>query len=188
MTAAQFRVYFVLFFLALASWFLADIFEPESEPVVDIIDHSPDYFSLGYYKKEMDQQGLVKNELNAEKMTHYGDDLTTHLEKPVMVLYNAELPPWVIESDTAVLEADGDHLQLSGNVVVSREGNNNLRPFKLTTKSLKVQLSKHHAETEDWLRIVDDRNRTDGVGAVIRFVDPVRIKFLSKVKGRYVFN
>jgi len=188
MTFGQYRVYIVLFFLVIGSWFLADLFEIKQQSVVKVADHSADYFSIGYYKKEMDQQGLVKSELNAEKMIHYADDQTTHLDEPIMTLYNADVPPWVIQSETAILEADGDHLQLLGKVLVSREGSEQIRPFKLTTTNLRVQLSTNYAETKKWAKIIDDRNRTEGIGLEITFVEPVKLKFLSKVKGRYVFN
>jgi len=188
MTFSQYRVYFVLFFLVISSWFLADIFEIKQVTKVKVVDHSPDYFSTGYYKKEMDIRGLIKSELTAEKMIHYGDDETTHLEKPVMTLYNEDIPPWVIRSETAILEADGDHLQLVGKAVISRAGMKKLRPFKMNTSDLRVKLSTSYAETNQWAEIIDDRNRTEGIGVEIVFIDPVRLKFLSRVKGRYVFN
>lgn len=188
MTFSQYRVYFVLFFLVLSSWFLADLFEIKQVEPVKVEDHTPDYFSIGYYKKQMNTDGLVKNELNAEKMMHYGDDERTHLDKPVMTLFNADVPPWVLKSETAILEADGDHLQLIGKVFISREGAEKLRPFKLNTSDLSVKLSTNYAETKKWGEVLDDRNRTAGTGLEITFIEPIRLKFLSKVKGRYVFN
>jgi len=188
MTSSQNRVYFVLFLLAISSWFLADLFEPKAVVKVPVIDHSPDYFSHGYYKKEMDKEGLLKNELTADKMIHYSDDETTHLDNPVMTLHSADVPPWVIKSETAILEADGDHLQLIGNVNVSRDGAKNLRPFVLNSSEMRVKLSTSYAETRQWAEIIDAQNRTQGIGLQITFIEPVRIKFLSKVKGRYEFN
>jgi lipopolysaccharide export system protein LptC len=188
MTAGQYRVYFLLFFLAISSWFLADLFEPKEVSKAKVADHTPDYFSIGYYKKEMDEGGLLKSELIADKMIRYGDDETTHLDKPVMTLYNPDVPPWVMKSEAAIMEADGDHLQLLGKVFISRAGTENLRAFKLNTSELKVKLSTSYAETALWAEIIDDQNTTEGIGLEITFKDPVRFKFLSKVKGRYVFN
>lgn len=188
MTSSQNRVYFVLFLLVISSWFLADLFEPKEVVKAPVVDHSPDYFSQGYYKKEMDKEGLLKNELTADKMIHYSDDETTHLEKPVMTLHSADVPPWVIKSETAILEADGDHLQLMGKVNISREGTENLRPFVLNSSKMRVKLSTSYAETEQWAEIIDAQNTTQGIGLEITFTEPVRINFLSKVKGRYVFN
>jgi len=188
MSSSQNRVYFVLFLLVISSWFLADLFEPKKIVSAPVVDHSPDYFSHGYYKKEMDKAGLLKNELIADKMGHYSDDETTHLENPVMTLYNPDAPPWVIKSETAILEADGDHLQLVGKVNITREGTKDIRAFVLNSLDMKVKLSTSYAETKKWAEIIDAQNRTQGIGLKITFTEPVRINFLSKVKGRYEFN
>ncbi len=189
MTSSQYKVYFVLLFLAISSWFLADMFEEKDAEKVEAKDHSPDYFSTGYSKKEMTESGLIKSELIAEKMIHYSDDETTHLEKPVMTLYNLDdIPPWIIKSDTAILEADGDNLQMLGNVFVNRVGTEDLRSFKLTTSKMNVKLSTDYAETDQSAEIIDAQNKTKGIGLEMTFKKPVRIKFLSNVKGRYVFN
>lgn len=184
----QYRVHLVLFFLALSSWWLADLFEGKEVERLAIVDHSPDYFSSGYYKKEMSREGFIKNELKAEQMIHYGDDETTHLENPVMTLYNTKAPPWVIKSKSGILEADGDHLQLNGQVFISREGTEKIKPLKINTSDLRVKLSISYAETEKWAEILDIPNRTEGVGLEATFVEPIKIKFLSKVKGRYEIN
>ena len=188
MISSQYRVYLVLSVLVLSSWFLADLFEEDEFKKIKAVGHSPDYFSTGYHKLEMNEDGVAKNELFADKMFHYADDGTTHLESPVMTLYNSDKPPWVIKSETGILEADGDHLLLAGKVFISRDGINSDRPFKINTSNLYVQLSINYAETVEWGEIIDGQNRTEGVGMETTFVDPVRLKFLSKVKGRYEFN
>lgn len=189
MTFSQYKIYFVLFFLVLSSWFLADLFEPKEQVKVKVRDHSPDYFSNGYFKKEMGADGLVKNELLADKMIHYSDDKTTHLDNPVMTLYNSKgIPPWVIKSEQGIVEADKDHIQLMGKVFASRAGTKALRSFQLNTSELRVKLSTSFAETKQWAEVIDAKNRTQGTGMKMTFKEPVKIKFLSRVKGRYVFN
>jgi lipopolysaccharide export system protein LptC len=188
MTFGQYRTYLVLFVLVLGSWFLADLFEPEEIKGVKVVDHSPDYFSTGYYKKEMAENGMAKNELLADKMTHYSDDGTTHLKSPVMTLHNSDTPPWVIRSESGILEADGDNLLLKGKVFISRDAINKREAFEINTSNLRVKLSISYAETSEWAEIIDGRNRTEGVGLESTFVNPVRLKFLSRVKGRYEFN
>ncbi len=188
MSGSQIRVFVVLFVLAAGSWFLADLFEEKETKDIIAADHSPDYFSLGYYKKEMDVAGKIKNELNADEMIHYSSDGTTHLEKPVMTLYNPDLPPWVIKSEKGILEADGDHLFLSGKVFISRKGTRKRRPFKINTSDLRVKLSVSYAETKRWAEIIDTPNRTAGIGMQATFKHPVKVKFLSRVKGRYEVN
>ena len=189
MTFGQYKIYFVLFFLVVSSWFLADLFEPKEAVKVKVKDHTPDYFSRSYFKKEMGVDGLLKNELLADKMIHYSDDKTTHLDNPVMTLYSSKgIPPWVIKAESAIVEADKDHIQLMGKVFVSREGTKTLRPFQLNTSELRVKLSTSYAKTKQWAEVIDAKNRTQGTGMHMTFREPVKIKFLSRVKGRYVFN
>jgi lipopolysaccharide export system protein LptC len=188
MTFGQYRTYLVLFVLVLGSWFLADFFEQEETGEVKVVDNSPDYFSTGYYKKEMAENGLVKNELTADKMTHYSDDKTTHLKNPVMTLYNSDTPPWIIQSEAGILAADGDGLLLKGKVFISREGMEKRKLLKINTSNLRVKLSISYAETDEWAEIIDGRNKTEGIGLKSTFADLIRLKFLSRVKGRYEFN
>lgn len=188
MTFDQYKVYLVLCVFAVASWFLSSHFDEEEKKQVAAVAHSPDFFSSGYYKKEMTDNGLVKSELNADKMTHFSDDGTTHLEKPVMTLHNPDVPPWIIRAEGGVLEADKDHLLLSGNVYINREESEGNKSFEINTSNLQVQLSISYADTVEWAEVIDGSNNTQGIGMETFFVDPVRIKFLSNVKGRYEFK
>ncbi len=188
MTFSQTRFYYVLFVLVICSWLISNFFEEEPVKIVKQVDHTPEYYSTGYYKKEMDQNGLIKNELVADKMVHYSDDGTTHLENPIMTLFNQDKPMWVIESEGGILESDRDNLLLTGQVVINRAKSKRNRPFKLTTSELKVKLSTNYAKTNQWVEIKDSQSRTVGVGMKATFVEPVKLKFLSRVKGRYEVN
>jgi lipopolysaccharide export system protein LptC len=105
-----------------------------------------------------------------------------------MTLHNSDTPPWVIRSESGILEADGDNLLLEGKVFISRDAVNKREAFEINTSNLRVKLSISYAETGEWAEIIDGRNRTEGVGLESTFVNPVRLKFLSRVKGRYEFN
>lgn len=185
---SQYKVYLFLFIVAFGSWILVDFFNDKKKVKFVTPEHSPDYFSFGYYKKEMTIAGIAKNELFADKMIHYSDDGTTHLEKPVMILHSSNLPPWVIKSEKGLVESDKDHLLLTGKVFINREGTSERRPFNIITSELKVKLSTNYAESAQWAELSDGINKTEGVGIEATFIDPINIKFLSKVKGRYEFN
>ncbi len=192
MTTSRIRLYLVLLVLGLSSWLVAYFLEEKQSTEYSAIDHSPDYFSVNYLKKETDQNGWLKNELFADKMVHYGDDGTTHLTRPVMTLYNAkhnlDLAPWLITAETGLLEADNEHLLLMGQVFIGREKTKKHNMFKINTSELMVTLSINFAETTEWAELLDGLNRTEGIGFEATFTDPVWINFLSKVKGRYEFN
>lgn len=188
MTSKHIQIYSVLFLVGVGSWLAAYFFEEKQISKIMAVDHSPDYFSVDYTKKEMDQNGVLKSELFTKKLTHYADDQTIELDQPVMKLYNSVTPPWVIKSKGGWLAADSNHLLLKGKVFISRAKSKTHRLFKINTSELKVTLSTSYAITAKWAELLDGPNRTKGVGFEATFVEPVKIKFLSHVKGLYEFN
>ncbi len=192
MITSRIRLYIVLLVLGLCSWLAAYFLEENLSTEYTAEGHSPDYFSVNYLKKETDQKGWLKNELFADKMVHYADDGTTHLTSPVMTLYNSkqnpDVAPWLITAEEGLLEADNEHLLLTGQVFIGREKTKKHNMFKINTSELRITLPINFAETTEWAELLNGRNRTEGVGLEATFTDPIQIKFLSKVKGRYEFN
>ncbi len=180
------RFYLLLLLLAIFSYGVSRWLEPDSQVLRRSGDNPVDYFSIDYQKKEMDEQGRLKSLLRADKLTHYANDGTTHLEKPVMTLYNENnIPPWIIESEKGLLQADGDNLLLQGKVKIQRRGNVHSSPLTILTSELKVHLPSSLARTSKWAKIVSSKNQTTGVGMKLKFKAPIRLTLFSHVKGRY---
>ncbi len=147
--------------------------------------HSPDYFSIGYTKLEMDAAGRQKNKLLADKMTHYSDDGTTHTLRPVLFFYSQKMPPWVIQSETGVLSADGKELSLNGKVVIERAKTSTARPLKINTANLKVKPETRYAETRERAELISPPNVTTGTGMKLVFMSPIQLELLANVQGNY---
>ncbi len=179
------RFHFYLGVLALLSWGLAELTVTEEAGRMLVPPHSPDYFSIGYRKWEMGDNGLLKSKLIADRMTHYSDDDTTHLDKPLMFFHNESAPPWVINAETGMLSADGKTLQLNGKVKVERTQGKGARPLLINTSQVSVKPETHYAETDAWAELISPPNRTTGVGMKLMFAQPVRLQLLSNVKGKY---
>ncbi len=184
----QFRIYIVVAVVALLSWWQVKVIERGGEKLSVIEKNSADYFSIGYSKKEMDDAGMAKNLLLADSMTHYSGDGTTHLDKPVMTLFNDDVPPWVIRAESGILLADGENLLLNGKVYIYREESEGIKPLTVNTSDLRVKLPTNYAETDKWAEIISPPNRTIGTGMKVTFVEPIHLRLLSKVKGRYEVN
>ncbi|MDD1620275.1 MAG: LPS export ABC transporter periplasmic protein LptC [Methylococcaceae bacterium] len=185
LTRQEFRLYLIVAAVALLSWGLVQ-WNEERDVQIKIAENSPDFFSSGYYKKQMDSEGLPKNELLADKMLHYNADGSTHLEKPIMTLYGANRQsPWVIKAESGIMAADGDNLQLNGKTFINREPSKGVTALTVNTSDLRVKLSSNYAETSAWAEIISPPNKTSGTGMEVTFVSPVHLKLLAKVKGRY---
>ena len=184
MTLKENRLYLYVVVIALMSWWLAEL-----TGVVEISHeapaHSPDYFSNGYTKWEMNESGALKKQLLAKAMIHYSDDGTTHMVNPVMFFFSETTPPWIIKSETGILSGDGKDLLLSGQVTIDRAKAKGVRQLTINTSELKVKPETSYAETNEWAELISVPNKTTGTGMNLTFVEPIHLQLLSHVKGKY---
>ena len=185
MSLTENKRYILLTILALLSAWLAKNTETLLISKNPNPAHSPDYFSNGYSKWQMNEQGTLKSTLNADKIIHFSDDQTTRSTKPVMIFYNAKNPPWFIYAESGVLSADGKDLLLEGQVTIERSKTNKQSSLTIHTSMLKVQPDKNYAETKEWAEFVNPPNKTTGTGMNMTYIEPIHIEFLANVKGNY---
>ncbi|MEQ1530262.1 MAG: LPS export ABC transporter periplasmic protein LptC [Methylococcales bacterium] len=185
MMLRDYKPYFYIVGVTLLSWWLAKLTGLDDLNRAATPPHSPDYFSKGYVKLEMDSVGQLNSKLLAEQMVHYSDDKTTHTVKPVMFFYNDTTPPWVIKSETSILSADGKDLWLNGKVNVNRAKAEGVTELIINTSNLKVKPETSYAETVDWAELLSPPNVTTGTGMKLVFAEPIHLELLSNVKGKY---
>jgi lipopolysaccharide export system protein LptC len=178
-------VYLYLIIIAVMSWWLVKLTGLDELGRITVPAHSPDYFSKGYTKWEMNELGRPKNKLLADEMVHYSDDSTTHMVNPLMFFYNEQTPPWVINSETGLLSADGKDLLLNGKVYIDRAGAKGVRELKIFTSNLKVKPETSYAETDAWSELISLPSWTTGFGMKVIFAEPIHLELLSNVKGNY---
>jgi lipopolysaccharide export system protein LptC len=178
-------IFILVAILAIASWGVLQWSVPEQGTEQVFAKHSADYYSSGYEKREMNEQGLLSSEIKAFKMVHYSDDGTVHLEKPSLSFFNGQLPPWVIQAERGVLSGDGKELWLQGSVLVRRAAPKGGRAITIKTSEVRVQPETSDAETAQWAELSSPPDVTEGVGMQLHFADPIHIKLLSKVRGKY---
>ncbi|MEY4767649.1 MAG: export transporter periplasmic protein LptC [Pseudomonadota bacterium] len=186
----DFRLYISLLICAGLSAWLAEKFRTDyerSQRQSYAVKHSADYFSLGYLRKDLNKLGQLKSTLAADKMVHYSDDGITHIDKPILTLYNSQsqIPPWTIRSISGILSADGQHLWLKGRVWIDRPAGLHNRAIHILTADLQVQPKISYAETSAWSKLSSPPHYTEGQGLEITFKKPLFIKFLSNVKSYY---
>lgn len=172
--------------LAIVSSLLVKILVDEGIERREAAPHSADFFSVGYKKWEMNLQGSLSSHLTADKMTHYSDDGTTHLENPLMFFYNAPNPAWQIQAQAGKLEQGGETLWLNGEVKIERGANSQSRELIIHTANLQVFPKTSFAQTSEFTQLKSGNNITTGTGMKATFSSPVHLELLAKVHGSYV--
>lgn len=185
MTRLQdYKIYGLVALLAFGSWWLTQRQFEHAQIAVSSGD-SPDLISHGYYKITMDKDGLPKSELLATEMRHNPKDGTNQFTLPVMTLFKPNQAPWVLQSETAVMEKDGDTLHMNGKSVIDREASANNKALTVFSADLLVKLSTHFAESKAFTELLSPPHKTTGTGVEVTFDSPIHLKLLSTVKGYY---
>lgn len=185
----KYRFYLLLIVIAVLSWWILSYSERERDVKATVVmENAADFFSTDYSKTEMDELGFPKSDLVAETMMHMSADGSIHLQKPFMTLYNDDKPPWLMRSESAIMAKNGEDLQMNGKVRIEREKSGKTSELIINTSALRVRLPDNYAETDEWAEIISPPNRTVGVGMQATYVEPIHLKLLADVKGRYELN
>lgn len=181
----EYKGYLILTVLAIVTWLMVELAGQRETVHQEVPQHSASLFSNGYTKIEIDEQGQTKSELFADKMTHFSDDNTIEMDKPVMTFFSEGLPTWKIRSETGLLSSDRENLFLNGKVFIVRKKEDENRKFKVNTSNLRVRPEENYAETDDWAELITPTDWVSGTGMKVFFKDPVYLELLSNVRSRY---
>jgi lipopolysaccharide export system protein LptC len=85
--------------------------------------HDADYFLRGFSVKSFDPSGRLKTQINGTEAHHYPDTDTLEIEQPRLRSFSETGALTVATAKRAISNADGSEVQLFGDAVVTREGN-----------------------------------------------------------------
>ncbi len=182
---AKYQFFGLISVLAIVSWWMSQISVSDSVKASVVAPQSPDYFSTGYEKIEMDTEGKLKSKVTSEKLTHYSDTDIAELKNPVMTIYKPDAPVWVIRAKFGTVPAGGKVVFLSGKVLIDREKSPGFKEIKIITSNLLIKPEQDYAETKQWADLIMPPDRTSGKGMKVRFSNPIHLELLADVRGRY---
>lgn len=172
--------------VAVVSFLWAELLKQNTNTTLrGAVEHSADYFSVGYQKWQMDEKGLLDTQLTANKMTHFSDNKTIILENPVMIFENNTKSPWKIRAQTGEIPTNSDFVLLNGAVFIERSGNVKERELAIETSNLTILPQTHFAQTKELTQLRSGRNITTGLGMKATFNAPIHLELLAKVHGKY---
>jgi lipopolysaccharide export system protein LptC len=150
----------------------------------------------------MDAQGKLKEQLIADKVSHY-DDNTTQLSQPSLLTFTNSTPKktaankdsmtnepqgaaWLIKAEQGLLSADGKQLELNNNVFINRVNTTKkTNALTINTSNLHVELDSHKAETKEWVELLSPPQKTTAIGMKVVFIEPIVVRLLARVQGKY---
>lgn len=146
--------------------------------------HDPDYIIDNFTVTTLGEKGKIRFVMSANKMWHYPDDDTTHLELPRLESMTADSPPLRISALNGELSSEGEELYLRNDVIIVRPAHADRSEMTFSTNYLRVFPHKDIADSDQPVTVTDARTTVNAVGMELDN-NTHTIKFLSRVKSEY---
>lgn len=172
-----------LLLLLVATWWLNQQVSPLAQ-VVSKPRHDVDYVMDNFSAFTLDKQGQPVHSISAEKLWHYPDDDTTHLQMPVLKSIFANNPPIVTTAQTGMITSKGDEVFLYDDVLVVRPAIDGTGEQRFATEYLHVIPDRDWAGTDRAVVMTNQFNIIRAVG--MELDNRARtVRLLSRVKAKH---
>ena len=172
----------ILVLAVAGSIWLVQVTAPAPEVITRPPQTSSDYFAEHATTNIMDAAGQVRYRVRADRIDHFPSDDHSDLVRPLLTLFHAGTPTWLIRADHARVSAKGEEVWLLGQVQVRQPpGADNL---ELDSANVLLRPAVQSAETERAVEIRHPRQVLDAVGMRV-YLEEKRVELLHNVRGRY---
>jgi lipopolysaccharide export system protein LptC len=146
--------------------------------------HDVDYVVDNFSAVTLNQQGRPRFTLTAERLWHYPDDDTTHLQMPRLTSLFADRPPTVTTAQTGTVSSKGNDVYLYDEVRVVRPATNGSGEQRFATDYLHVIPDRDWAETNQSVVMTDRYNIIRAVGMELDY-QAGTVKLLARVRAAH---
>ncbi len=144
--------------------------------------HDPDMFIEDFTVTTMNDNGIPRYRLQAERMTHYPHNDSSELETPYLEFYQPGKPSWHIQSAHGRVTSGGAEVRLLGNVRIRRIATENSPEVTILTRNLRVRPEEKTASTTQQVDFSSPGYTVQAVGMQAD-LGKHRLQLLSHVKG-----
>jgi lipopolysaccharide export system protein LptC len=172
-----------LLLLLLATYWLNQQVQPLS-PNQSQRRHDVDFFIDNFSAVTLNAQGRPRFSLSAEKLWHYPDDDTTHLQMPQLASLYADRPPTLTSAQTGMISSKGDDIFLYDEVRIVQPASEGISEQHFATDYLHVVPDRDWAETDQSVVMTNPYNTLRAVG--MELDNKTRtVKLLSRVRATH---
>lgn len=145
--------------------------------------HDPDAIIDNFTLTRLDEKGVPRYTLTANRMLHYADDDTTELAAP-KVIRRGEGPAVTITAERGTLTRESNEAFFHDNVLVIREATPGKKELRVRTNFLHLLPDENIARTDQAVTVTEGRSSLSGVG--MEFNDNTRrFAIFSQVRGHF---
>ncbi|MBI5436271.1 MAG: LPS export ABC transporter periplasmic protein LptC [Nitrosomonadales bacterium] len=146
--------------------------------------HDADFIISKFSATALNEQGVPRFLMSAQKMVHYPDDDSTRLDEPQLSSFNAGRPPVYTSARQGEVSSKGEEVFLRDEVKLVRAASATQSEMTFTTTYLHVIPDRDLADTDRPITMVDAYNTVHAVG--MQFDNKARVvKLLSHVRSQH---
>lgn len=152
-----------LLLLLLATYWLSQQVQPLPQ-TESHLRHDVDFVIDNISAISLNEQGQQRFTLAAEKMWHYPDDDTTHLQMPRLASLYADRPPVLTSAQTGMISSKGDEVFLYDEVRVVRPASGDIGEQRFDTSYLHVIPDRDWADSDQAVVMTSQYSTIRAVG------------------------
>lgn len=146
--------------------------------------NSPDFFMTNATYVQFNNEGQIRNQVHAAKITHLADNNMFFFDSPNIIMNNQNEEPWHITANKGKSEKGKDTVYLWENVKIIQKLGTNNPAYDITTTAMTIYPHLKIANTAQPVTIIQNQNITKARGAEVDFNTSI-IKLHSQFEGLY---
>ncbi|MBI1174847.1 MAG: LPS export ABC transporter periplasmic protein LptC [Sideroxydans sp.] len=167
-----------------ATYWLNQQVQPLPPKPDDSKRHDPDYIIDNLSATTLNEQGVPHYIMGAQKMLHYPDDDSTHMEEPQLTSLYPDRPAVHVSARHGKISGEGDQVFLYDDVKVVRDATATQSEMTFTSSYLHVLPDNDLADTDRPVTIIDDSNVVHAIGMKLNNRTGV-IQLLAQVNSQH---
>jgi lipopolysaccharide export system protein LptC len=146
--------------------------------------HDPDFIVSKLAATTFNERGAPRYFMSAQKMVHYPDDDSTHLDEPRMSSLYQDQPPVYTSARIGEISSKGDEVFLRDGVKLVRAATATQSEMSFSTDYLHIVPERDLSDTDRPVILTDAHNTIQAVG--MRFDSKARVvKLLAQVNSQH---
>lgn len=174
----------VLLAVALFTRWLLQSVEPQGVALSPDQRHTPDYFVSDFAATVFDEAGKPYYKLKSNRMEHFPDDETVTLQFPEIQFLRESTLPWLMVANNGTVYQKRDVVELTGNVVLTREAANINQRMQLKTQAAQIDLTRKRLDTDSEVHI---QAKSSNISAKGMHIDLIKGTLVLDANARGVY-
>lgn len=149
--------------LTVASFWLNREQQPVQEQPINGLDTRLKYALNNFHARILGENGEVQMDLTAPRLSSEANSGVSTIENPAIEMRD-QSGVWNIQGETAVISANRERVNLTGEVLMTRQASASNGPLEIQTSNLEILVPQRQASSPDKVTVDDEVSHLQATG------------------------